>query len=246
MSVGHPSGAPTRSPVAAATIAALHGGGGNGGGGAGLPSTILDFDFHTGPTAYGPSPTIQWAFDAQLNRLFYSTTGPQRDHTTATGKEYMEWKVAVVPATAESYSFYFGFNNAGQSARQDSPHLIGIEKETPTGSYRACHGGSSYDWETINTGIDAGYKLAVGDVLGIAIDWDAGKVYMHLNNTWVTTTAGALGGEPGVGNGYTISGTTQTKRVAMGLRVFSTDAGEQLQGSASNPEFLPAGYTAIS
>jgi hypothetical protein len=235
--VGRAPGSPVGAPIFLQSVK-------NGNGGAVIgPSTIFDFDGYTGPNPYA-SPIVTIPFDTGYQVLHWDTD-LTRNHTTSTGKEYIEMEITENNTpTRELESWYFGFNNASQTARQDSPSLLGIEKDSSSGAYRAHYGGSSHTYSAISN-ITNGYELQEGDKWGVAVDWDAGKVYVHLNGTWATS-GGGLGGEPGVGAGYTIAGTSQNKRIAWGARVFLTAAGESITVAAVTPSFLPSGYTALT
>lgn len=216
------------------------GGGGGSGSPPGDPSTLLSFDQ---PIA---GPGVTFSYDTALRYPYYYTDSVDRNTTTSTGKEYVEYKHTGVSIPTEAYNFYMGWCDDAETDHIDAHICVGIEKNSFTANYRVNLNGSVYGFDQINAGIAAGHELAVDDVLGLAIDWDASKLYVHLNGTWVTSDGGSLGGEPGVGAGYDITGTSNNLRFAFACRTLVTDAGSNFAGTLVSPSYLPAGYTALT
>ncbi len=101
------------------------------------------------------------------------------------GKCYFEISIDTVGTSGGDYSIY-GIASAGLSLN----NYVG----STTGSY-------GYEYATGNkynngTGAAYGSTLTAGDVLGIAVDLDNGKIWFSKNNTWQASGDPASGTNP--------------------------------------------------
>ncbi|OEU67544.1 MAG: hypothetical protein BA863_12330 [Desulfovibrio sp. S3730MH75] len=157
------------------------------------------------------------------NTTTASWGGVRANISKSSGKWYWE-----IRKDAETSSHAIGIGTSGHSLS------TGVGYNTPSG-YGYWHSGSKFH---NNAGAAFGDSFAVGDIVGVAIDLTAGKIWWAKNNVWQNS------GDPAAGTNEAFSGISGTF-----FPIYSTKnqdaAGTARFSSADQTYAAPAGFFAL-
>lgn len=196
-------------------------------------------DFTVDPAKSASSMQLTSAVDGTFTTTTNSNNQVIRavkayDAVVDTDKVYFEVEVVGTPVTSGVIGF--GFYNEFESSTGDITSDSGVYFQAVGGIVRLYHETRS----SANTSL-AGFMSfpADGDILGIAYDMDAKKVFFHLNGTWFN------GDEPGGGGGITVTTSVADANNKLRPMVSLGRTNNSLNMNGSDAVYAPSDYTVI-
>jgi hypothetical protein len=199
---------------------------GGGGGGGLTQSLIFAFDTATSNISIDGATAETTAGHLSDYALDFGTSFAI---SSATGKTYMEGSFYQQADTG--LIEFFGLYNSTTTQ-------IGLRYSYTTEIWQVRRAGSNS-----STDLTLATPPSDQDVWGVAIDWDIGRVFVHLNGTWLEDVS-ANGGEPGVGNGFPLVG-SYTLWPGFFMTANPSPSTPAIVW-ALDPQYTPAGYTSIT
>ena len=163
--------------------------------------------------------------NGNLTCTFAAVGSCNSSNSYSTGKKYFE--VLLTATDGASGNQFIGVQASGEPTSGGTQNLV---------SHGWCYASSGFTED--HGSISAGHTStwSVGDVIGVAVDFDAGKIWFALNGSWIA-------GSPSAGTGATYTNITSGNWcAAIGSNTGTTVGGTGRFTNAAMGFTIPSGF----